>query len=94
MNCIVYSPITCPLDASPEIRARRRAERLRAAGRDADGTALIESIKRRDSLDGGRTEGPLVCPNDAERIDTSNLSFDEVVAALRASVIDRVAALG
>ncbi len=82
------------LDASPEIRARRRAEQLRAAGREADEAALIESIKRRDSLDGGRADGPLVCPDDAERIDTSNLSFDEVVAALRASVIERVAALG
>lgn len=77
--------------ATPEVRAGRRAEQLRAAGvADVDVERLREEIEARDRSDSTRAVGPLVCPQDAIRIDTSDLSFDEVVTALENAVRARV----
>jgi cytidylate kinase len=70
------------LDASPQVRARRRAEQMRASGQAADARALLEEISERDRSDASRRDGPLTCPDDAERVDTSDLSFEEVVDRL------------
>ncbi len=68
------------LDASPEVRARRRADQLRAAGRtNVDEEKILHRIVHRDERDSTRTDGPLMCPEDAERIDSSDMSLDEVV---------------
>lgn len=74
------------LFASADVRARRRAEQLRAQGIEADIQHLRTEILERDRSDSARRDGPLTCPHDAVRLDTSELSFDEVVDALRAHV--------
>lgn len=74
------------LDASPAVRARRRADQLRAAGQKADESVLEREIAARDRSDESRTDGPLVCPADAARIDTSAMSFEDVVNTLEAFV--------
>ncbi|MBM4099635.1 MAG: (d)CMP kinase [Planctomycetes bacterium] len=78
------------LDAHPEVRARRRVEQMRSQGRPADYEAVLRAIQQRDHLDETRTDGPLVCPQGAVRVDTSGLSLDQVVGELerivRASV--------
>ncbi len=77
--------------ATPGVRARRRAEQLRASGvQGVDEARLREEIEVRDRSDSTRAVGPLVCPQDAIRIDTSDLSFDEVVTALESAVRTRV----
>jgi cytidylate kinase len=81
------------LDADPAVRARRRAEQLRAAGMDASEADLLREIVSRDRSDSGRPTGPLVCPAGAIRVDTSNLSFGEVVDRLEELVREQVAAL-
>ncbi len=81
------------LDADPAIRARRRAEQLRAAGVDVDEQALREQIMLRDRTDSSRTDGPLICPHDAIRIDTSDLDLPGVVRALEGHVRERIGAL-
>lgn len=81
------------LDASPEIRARRRADQLRAAGVPADEAAMVDAIRRRDAIDSTRAVAPLSCPESAIRVDTSDLTFDQVVAHLRALVLARVESL-
>lgn len=78
------------LDAAPEVRAARRAEQLRAAGQPADLPALIRQIQARDQLDASRPVGPLRCPPDAIRVDTTRMSFDEVVDHLVMLVRARV----
>lgn len=78
------------LDARPEIRARRRALELRAAGKEADERQILQEILQRDRRDSTRAEGPLVCPPDAIRIDTSDLSLEEVVDLLERLVRERV----
>lgn len=80
------------LDAAPAVRARRRAEQLRAAGLAADEGALLRDITGRDRSDSTRAEGPLACPPDAERVDTTGLSFEQVVDRLEGLVRRRVAA--
>lgn len=70
------------LDASPQVRARRRADQLREAGRDADEAAILEAIIERDRRDSTRADGPLVCAEGAVRIDTSAMTLDQVVDEL------------
>ena len=62
------------LDASPEVRARRRA--LETGEAEA---AVLEDLSRRDRLDSTRVASPLIIPDGAVVIDTSDLTFDEVV---------------
>lgn len=70
------------LDAAAEERARRRAEQLRQAGKDADEQKILEQIIYRDQRDRTRADGPLICPDDAIVIDSSHMSLDQVVDAL------------
>jgi len=67
------------LDASPQVRAERRAAQLRELGKHVDLEALRESIILRDRKDSTRKSGPLHCPEDAEKIDTTDMSLDAVV---------------
>jgi len=74
------------LDAHPEVRARRRVEQMRSQGRPADYEAVLRAIQQRDHLDETRTDGPLVCPEGAQRVDTSMLTLDQVVDELERRV--------
>lgn len=74
------------LDASPQIRAERRAAQLRELGKHVDLEALRESIVLRDRKDSTRKTGPLLCPEDAETIDTTGMQLDEVVDLLEGKV--------
>ena len=68
------APVKVFLTASPEERARRRAEEL---GTDA-GTVLRDQTLR-DEQDRSRTHSPLRPAPDAVELDTTGLGVDEVV---------------
>jgi len=87
------APFKFYLDAAPEVRARRRAEELEAAGERVDREAMLSQILGRDARDRARRTGPLTCPPDAIRVDTSTMTLDDVVAALAGHVRAREAAL-
>ena len=79
------------LSASPEARARRRAVQREGgdlargvdAAVDAEAErAVLEDLVRRDAYDSSRAASPLRPADDAVRIDSSELSFDEVVQAV------------
>ncbi|CAG0967109.1 CMP/dCMP kinase [Phycisphaerales bacterium] len=70
------------LDASPEVRAARRARQLVEAGQSADERRLLEEIIGRDSSDMGRADGPLIKPAGGILVDTSTLEFEQVVDEL------------
>ena len=76
------------LDADPTIRARRRADQLREAGHTVNQPELLASIIERDRIDSTRADGPLICPKDAIRIDTSELDIEGVVESLAAHTAD------
>lgn len=80
------------LSASARVRAERRAGQLKAEGRAGDVDQLEREISERDRSDSERTVGPLTCPADAERIDTSHMGFEQVVDTLEAHVRRRALA--
>lgn len=79
---LVDAPVKVFLTASAEVRARRRYDQDIAAGRDADFDTVLADVQRRDELDSNRSVSPLRPADDALIIDTSDLSFDQVVARL------------
>jgi len=68
------------LDASPEVRASRRSKEVA----DLAYETVAADLARRDALDQGRAHDPLVEAADAVVIDTSDLSVDEIIAAVLA----------
>lgn len=80
------------VDAKPEVRAKRRADQIRATGREADEAEILRKIVARDERDSSRKDGPLIKPDDAEVIDTSELPLDEVLNLLEQRVRARVGA--
>ena len=79
------------LSASPEARARRRAVQ-RGGGNLATGDtvavdaaaeqAILADLVRRDEYDSSREASPLRPADDAHRIDSSDLDFEQVVSAI------------
>ena len=61
------------LTASPEERARRRAEET-----GADAAEVLREQEGRDARDSTREHSPLQAAPDAQRVDTTGLSVDEV----------------
>lgn len=75
------------LDASLEERARRRFEQLRDRGRDdVDQREVLREMRRRDERDSTRESAPLRAADDAQRVDTTDLSVDQVVARLLTAI--------
>jgi cytidylate kinase len=67
------------LDASREVRARRRAAQMREAGLTPDFDALLTELERRDGLDSSRATSPLTAAAGAVIIHTDELTLAEVV---------------
>ncbi len=68
------------LQASPEVRAERRANQLKEKGMSVIMHDLLEQIQQRDEEDITRKISPLKPADDSLIIDTSNLSIQEVEA--------------
>lgn len=66
------------LDASLEERAKRRYKEELSKEVDISFEAVKESIKKRDKYDSNRKDSPLVVPENAIIIDTTNMTIDEV----------------
>ena len=82
------------LDADPRVRALRRVRQLSASGMEVDVAEVTEDIRRRDEIDSTRSDGPLICPEGAIIIDTSELEIDAVVERMVQAVEDRVQGSG
>jgi len=87
------TPFKFFLDARPEVRVARRLEQLRAAGRPADEAAVHAELEARDRRDRERAHSPLAWDPSYERVDTSEMSRDGVVALLERMVRTRGASL-
>jgi cytidylate kinase len=74
------------IDASLEVRARRRHKELVEKNSTVDIDTLIREIKERDRLNTERSLAPLRKAKDAIYIDTSDMTFDEQVSGI-ASII-------
>lgn len=78
------------LTASAEQRAKRRMLELEAKGVDASFDEVLKDIEYRDDQDTKRAAAPLRAAEDAVRVDTSSLNFEESAAVLAGLVIDRL----
>jgi cytidylate kinase len=79
------------LTASDEVRARRRAEELRAAGAAVSIEETLREMRERDARDASRATAPMVAAADAVLVDSSDLPMEAVVSQLEAIVRARAA---
>ncbi len=81
MGSVVFpeAGIKIYLDASIEERAKRRQIQLKEKGMEVNMRNLISSLEDRDLKDKNRDVSPLLIPQGAKVIDSTNLSIDEVV---------------
>jgi len=68
------------LEASPEVRAKRRHLELQKRGQEVNMLDLIADIEQRDMKDRTRAISPLIPAEDSVLIDSSNMSLDEVLS--------------
>ena len=68
--------------ASPEIRAQRRYDELKAKGQAASYEEILENVKQRDYIDQNRDVSPLRKADDALLLDNSYLSIEQQKAWL------------
>lgn len=73
------APLKIFLEAQPAERARRRLDQEQAGGRRASLSATADEIRQRDQLDAERKVSPLAPAADAVRIDSTELSAEQVV---------------
>jgi len=81
------APVKIFLDASEEVRARRRAAEQNGG---ADEATVLKATQRRDRRDRGRAASPLTVAANAVRLDTSDLSLDQAIDAAETIVRERI----
>ena len=71
------------LVASVEERAQRRYKENQEKGIEMDFEAIKEAIAKRDYLDSHREVSPLIQAEDAELVDTTGMSIEQVVTKIK-----------
>ncbi len=78
------------LTASPEVRAQRRTEELKAKGQKANYETVLKEIQQRDYQDTHRQVAPLKMTRDSIKVDTSDMTLEQVVSTIRDIVRQKV----
>ncbi|MCL1478819.1 (d)CMP kinase [Marinobacter sp. M3C] len=88
MGTVVFpdAPVKIFLTASAEERAQRRFSQLLQAGVDVSIANVLEEIRVRDERDMNRSAAPLKPADDAQVIDSTGLSIEEVLDRCMAAV--------
>ena len=81
-----HAQVKVYLTASAEIRAERRFKELVAKGQDVKFEDVYIDVVKRDEQDMNRKIAPLKCADDAEVLDCSYLTIDQVVAEMKAII--------
>lgn len=86
MGTVVFpdAPVKVFLTASAEERARRRYLQLKDAGVNVNIERLLDEIRARDERDMNRSAAPLKPADDAQVIDSTGLSIEEVLSKVMA----------
>jgi cytidylate kinase len=77
-NVLKNAEVKIFMTASAEVRARRRCDQLKEAGREADFDSILADINERDYQDTHRELNPLAQAEDAVLIDTSDMTIEQV----------------
>ena len=75
------APVKIFVTASPEVRAERRYQELRARGVDTIRPRVLAEMAERDRRDSERAAAPLKAAPDAYLLDTSDMDADAAFAA-------------
>lgn len=88
MGTVVFpdAPVKIFLTASAEERAQRRFSQLLQAGVDVSIANVLEEIRVRDERDMNRLAAPLKPADDAQVIDSTGLSIEEVLDRCMAAI--------
>ncbi len=78
------------LTATPEVRAQRRYDELRAKGTDIDYETVLSDIKERDYRDTNRKTAPLKPAEDSIIVDSSDYNLDEAISKVIDTVTERI----
>ena len=78
------------LDATATVRAKRRVAQIHESGKKADLEQIRDDIIERDRKDSTRKDSPLVCPEDAIRVDTSDMTLEQVIDHLENTVREKM----
>lgn len=81
------------LTASVDARANRRYEELRQKGVECDFDKIRADIEYRDLNDSTRAESPLKRAEDADEIDTSDLTFEQSVELIKNTIKEKIGGL-
>ncbi|MEE9147993.1 MAG: (d)CMP kinase [Candidatus Tectomicrobia bacterium] len=74
------------LEASPYVRARRRCDEMRRAGKTVTLEQVVQAVMARDAQDRSRAVAPLVPAADAQVIDVTDLTIDDVVQVMLSEI--------
>jgi len=77
-----WAPVKIFLTASPEVRARRRWEELKAKGSTVSFEETLKEQLERDHRDSTRAVAPLRQADDAVAVDTSDMTQEQVIDRL------------
>lgn len=80
------------LTASPEVRAKRRCNEYLAKGQKANYDTILKEIQQRDYQDTHREIAPLKLARDSIKVDTSEMTLDEVVSEIKRIISEKVSA--
>ena len=78
------------LTATPEARATRRWKEYQAKGIDTPYEEVLADVKQRDYQDTHRAAAPLKQADDAVLLDTSELDFEQSLAAMKKIIAEKV----
>ena len=78
------------LTATPEARATRRWKEYREKGIDTPYEEVLADVKQRDYQDTHRAAAPLKQADDAVLLDTSELDFEQSLAAMKKIIAQKV----
>lgn len=78
------------LTASAQVRAQRRFEELRAKGSTEPYEKVLKDLQQRDYQDTHREIAPLKMARDSIKVDSTNMTVDEVIAQIRRIVEQKV----
>jgi cytidylate kinase len=91
--------VVCPdaavkffVTASPEVRARRRFDEIRASGEVADEQAVLADLKKRDARDTRRATSPLRPADDAHVLETTKMDIEAAFLAAKQLIDEALAA--
>ena len=77
------------LTASAEVRAQRRTDELLAKGQTANYEQILKEIQQRDYQDTHRPIAPLKMARDSVKVDTSDMTIEQVVARIHEIVAEK-----